>query len=144
MNREATISLGRSLLTGSSDLPDGLFGTGEPCADTSECLPGHACYFEADPATAACVQVCANDAQCGERQDCRPGFEVQGGGLCVDLPKAPPPADGGEGTGLPPGQGADESCSMAASGRPGSPFSLAALGFLLFLGRLRKRNLALR
>ncbi len=128
--------------SGSSDLPEELLETGELCTDTSECNPGHACYFEGDPATAACVQVCANSAQCGERQECRPGFDVQGGGLCFDLPKAPPPADG-EGTGLPPGDGADDSCSLSTHPRGGRPFSLAALAVLLVLGRLRKRNLAL-
>jgi hypothetical protein len=130
--------------SGSSDLPEHLLEAGELCADTSECNPGHACYFDADPATARCVQVCANSAQCGQRQECRPGFDVQGGGLCFDLPKAalPPDGEGGEGGELPPGQGADDSCSLGARPRGSSPFSLATLAFLLVLGLLRKRNLA--
>jgi hypothetical protein len=131
--------------SGSSDLPEELLETGQPCADTSECNPGHACYFEGDPDMATCVPVCANSAQCEQRQECRPGFDVQGGGLCFDLPKGvlPPDGDGGESGGLPPGKGADDSCSLGAGRRGSSPFSLAALAVLLVLGRLRKRNLAL-
>jgi trypsin len=105
--------------SGSSDRDPTLTDAGDPCTDTSECSPGTVCYFDSDPSEAACRPVCQNDRQCGDGKECQSGFDVQGGGLCFDLPK---PAANTPGSRPLPTHGADEKCS-ATRGRTGSTTS---------------------
>jgi V8-like Glu-specific endopeptidase len=132
--------------SGSSDLDPTLTHAGSPCADTSECTPGTVCYYDSDPATAACTEVCANDRQCGTSHSCRLGFDVQGGGLCVDPPVSNPGSGaGGEMSGgpnggtLPPEHGADDSCSIRA-GRQSSPASAWLVVLLGLASAFRTRT----
>lgn len=105
--------------SGSSDRDPTLTDAGEPCSDTSECSPGTVCYYDSEPSEAACTPVCQNDQQCGEGYECRPGFAVQGGGLCFEVPN--PPMSNPRGS-SPPAHGADDKCSVS-SGTSGSPTS---------------------
>jgi hypothetical protein len=98
--------------SGSSDRDPTLADAGDPCTDTSECSPGTVCYYDADPSEARCRPVCQNDRQCGDGNECRTGFDVQGGGLCFEVPEAPasPPS-------RPlPTHGADDKCSLTPGG----------------------------
>ena len=123
--------------SGSSDLPAGLADAGEPCTDTAECRPGAVRYYQgSDTAGALCTPVCANG------KECRPGFDVQGGGLCFDVPGPPPPDDT-----TPvvvkstPAHGADDSCSLGSHpSAPRGPARVIALGVALALSRLRRRR----
>jgi hypothetical protein len=134
--------------SGTSDLVPGLRGSGEPCQAGGECLPGHVCYFESDPAYAICTAICANDAQCPDDRFCAPGFDVRGGGICLTPPiDVDPPGAGEAGAGStgdePPhekGPGADDGCAVSAGGpEKGAGFAwLVAL--LLLCGSRRSRG----
>jgi MYXO-CTERM domain-containing protein len=128
--------------SGSSELDPRLASAGEPCTDTSECNPGTVCFYESDPSEAVCTPVCANDRQCGTGRECRDGFDVQGGGLCFDVPSVAP----GTGTATPaaklPTHGADDKCSVrpGSSSSPTSAWLVAALGLAGIARARRRRN----
>ena len=98
--------------SGSSELDPTLAQAGEPCSDTSECTAGTVCYFESEPSGAVCTPVCANSRQCKSGQACRDGFDVEGGGLCFDIPGStkPPTSSEAQPPSPPPGE---DKCSVA-------------------------------
>ncbi|HEY3494410.1 MAG TPA: trypsin-like serine protease, partial [Polyangiaceae bacterium] len=133
--------------SGVSDLAPGLRGSGEPCQSGGECLPGHLCYFESDPADASCVAICENDDQCAEDRFCAPGFEVRGGGICLAPPEDVDPPDAGAAgatSEAPPrenGRGADDGCAVRSPGKENG-YGLAWLvAYSLLVGfRARRRD----
>lgn len=129
--------------SGSSELDPTLAQAGDACSDTSECTAGTVCYFESAPSGAVCTPVCANSRQCKSGQECRDGFDVEGGGLCFDVPVSTTPPDGSS-TGASPGRPRGEDKCSVTPGRTGSGTSawvFAALGLSAWMrGRRRARR----
>jgi V8-like Glu-specific endopeptidase len=122
--------------SGSTELPAGLLDAGEPCSDSSVCTPGSVCYYEGNPKNAKCTSVCANDAQCDGNQECRLGYDVPGGGLCI----APVTASSGDGSAasVDKTRGADDGgCSLSSRSAPAGHATLVALGMVLAVVRRR-------
>ena len=125
--------------SGSTDLPAGLLDAGEPCSNSSACTPGSVCYYEGDPKNAKCTAVCANDAQCAGGQDCRLGYDVPGGGLCI----APLTGSSGDGSAAAVNKtgGADDGgCSLSSRRAPAGNATFIALGAALALARRRRAS----
>lgn len=118
-----------------SELSPGALPAGASCDATTPCEPGYACYYESEPTDARCAGMCQSDRQCSSTERCVPGFDVWGGGLCVEVTEPTPPDAGAPEQGL----GADEGCSLAAPHRTNAATSVASLGLLLALLLLRKR-----
>jgi len=126
--------------SGSSELDPTLTQAGEPCADTSECTAGTVCYFESEPSEAVCTPVCANNRQCKSGQECREGFDVEGGGLCFDVPGAMEPPTSSEAQPPKPPAGEDKcSVSPGGAGATASAWWLAGFGFASLLRRRSRR-----
>ena len=123
--------------SGSTDPADGLLGAGEPCSDSSACTPGSVCYYEGNPKNAKCTAVCANDAQCVAGQDCRLGYQVPGGGLCL-APAAASSGDGSAASVNKTGRAGDGGCSLSPRGAPAGTLPLLALGAVLAVTRRRR------
>jgi V8-like Glu-specific endopeptidase len=126
--------------SGSSDLPDGLGAEGASCSDPSQCGPGLVCYYEGNPSNAKCTAVCANAAQCSQGQDCRLGYEVTGGGLCIDTA-----TNAASAASVKKLHGADDSGGCSLSSRPGPTGDgarLLAFGAALALVRFRRARRA--
>lgn len=123
--------------SGASELDESRAAEGEPCATGDACRPGHVCYYEGNPADAACRAVCEDDRQCPDAHLCQPGFDVRGGGLCLPLPEPAPPreSDAPTATG-----GSADGCSLSrtpSNSRAG--FLLGAAFGLAMLGQARRR-----
>lgn len=124
--------------SGLSDRDESLAAEGEPCSTGGACQPGHVCYYDADPADAACRAICENDRQCADDHVCAQGFDVRGGGLCLPLPE---PSEPDESDDAPRGSGAaDDGCSFA----PRAPSSNAALWLVAAFGAVGLRRVRRR
>jgi V8-like Glu-specific endopeptidase len=123
--------------SGASDPDETRAVAGEACAAGDACRPGHVCYFDADPADAACRAICENDGQCPADHACQPGFDVRGGGLCLPLPEPVAPDRSDD---APTAGGADAGCSMSqARSNSGAGLLVAAAFGLALLGQARRR-----
>jgi MYXO-CTERM domain-containing protein len=126
--------------SGSSELDPTLTQVGDPCTDTSECTAGTVCYFESDPSDAVCTPVCANSRQCKSGQECRAGFDVEGGGLCFDVPGGSEPQASSDAEPPEPRAGEDKcSTTPGTTGSSTSAWLLAALGMASWM-RARSRR----
>jgi V8-like Glu-specific endopeptidase len=125
--------------SGSSDPPTDALAVGDGCSDSSECFPGSVCYYDTKPSDAACTAVCANSAQCGDGKSCRLGYNVPGGGLCVDAASAA--ASAAEAKKL---QSAGNGCSLVSHpSRAGDSTWLLAVGAAFSLLRVRRSRRSL-
>jgi MYXO-CTERM domain-containing protein len=119
-------------LSGKSTRPPGV--AGDPCASAEECGDGTVCYYESDPLDAHCTAFCATTDDCSEPNECTQGFDVPGGGLCLEPP--PPVVTESPKKRRPP----DDSCAMGGPGAStsSSPLVLALVGFGWFARRRRR------
>jgi V8-like Glu-specific endopeptidase len=118
--------------SGSSDAPPDALGVGDHCGQTSDCYPGLVCYYQGNSANAKCTQVCGSSTQCASGEQCTLGYQVPGGGLCLNTP-----------TNAEQLQKADaaQSCSLRTGGAPsGDATRFAVLGLIFaFWSRRRPR-----
>jgi MYXO-CTERM domain-containing protein len=118
--------------SGSSDAPADALQEGEHCTDSSECYPGLVCYYDGDRTNAACTAICSNSTQCSDAKQCALGYDVPGGGLCLDTTTASSSASASKLQG-------SNGCSVRPGSAPdGHSTRFLMLGAALALWRLRR------